>query len=66
MKMKVYHAHIKLDFQMSLMDYCKTMNRPINLRDLSLLSCGRNSATQKANPANRVEDKVGIVAVSLV
>ncbi len=40
MNMKVYHAHIKLGFQMSLKDCCKTMNMHINLIDLYLLSSG--------------------------
>jgi hypothetical protein len=40
MNIEVYHAHIKLGFQMFLKDCCKTMNMHINLIDLYLLSSG--------------------------
>ena len=36
----VLYIYIKLAFQMSIIDYSKRRNRPINLRDLYLLSSG--------------------------
>jgi hypothetical protein len=67
MRMKVYHAHIKLSFQMSLKDYCKTMNMHINLTDLYLLSSGIYKCiyAKKEESYSRIKNYQSIFFLSL-
>jgi len=61
--------YIKLAFQMSIIDYSKTMNRSINLLDLYLLVPGINTSIhidirKKAEDFVRVEKKTVLLELT--
>jgi hypothetical protein len=61
--------YIKLAFQMSIIDYSKTMNRSINLLDLYLLVPGINTSIhidirKKAEDLVRVEKKTVLLELT--
>lgn len=51
------HTHIKLAFQMSLKDCCKTMNMRVNLMDIYLLSSGIYKCTYAKKTRRRLNEK---------